>query len=94
MFGDASGDAFTPHAEAAGFKGAAHVLNDLRFGEASTLFNFVEAGAIMPCKTDDGVGSFGREFSFSIRLGGHFKALVVVFCYVVGVAGGRRRSNR
>ena len=61
VFGDASGDPFAPHAEAAGFEGAAHVLDDLGFGEAGAFADLVEAGAIVPSHADEGVGSFGAK---------------------------------
>lgn len=54
VFGDTAGDAFAPHAEAGGFEGAAHEVDDLFFGEAGAFFDFLEAGAVFPCETDDG----------------------------------------
>ena len=53
VFGDTAGDAFAPHAEAGGFEGAAHEVDDLFFGEAGAFFDFLEAGAVFPRETDD-----------------------------------------
>ena len=54
VFGDPAGDAFAPHAEAGGFEGAAHEVDDLFFGEAGAFLDFLEAGAVFPCAADDG----------------------------------------
>ncbi len=62
MLCDASGNAFAPKSKTGGLEGAAHVINHLRFGKSGYFADVVEAGAVVPCHADEGVGSLGGKF--------------------------------
>ena len=64
MLSDSATNTFSPHAKTGWLQLSSHHLNDLSFGESSSLLDLLERGAILPCVANDAGDVFRRGDRF------------------------------